>query len=204
MSSNHANLYANALFGGQVPVAGLSRMMVFADGENLVFRYQDMVAKGRTPRSDIVHEPDVFVWHSTMTHQARRHYVLRATYYTYAVGDYPMLDTIRDRITGQKFSQSNFSPLPSALTACVFKKNHKSAKRKGVDIKICVDAMHHATHNNLDAVLLLSGDGDYLPLVEEVLRAGKQVFVGAFSEGLNAQLRRAANDFYCLDGTIFP
>ena len=120
--SGQADIFAQLLFSGQVPTPGLGRMMVFIDGENLVFRYQDMLKDGKNSRSDIVHEPDVFVWHSSMTQQADRHYVLRATYYTYAVGDDPRLNEIRDRIKTLSFNQSRFSSLPKCVTPYVLKK----------------------------------------------------------------------------------
>jgi uncharacterized protein (TIGR00288 family) len=101
------------------------------------------------------------------------------------------------------FYQNRFSSLPNALTPYVLKKSSKSVKAKGVDIRMCVDVLHHTVNDNLDAVLLLTGDGDFLPLVHEVIRAGKQLYVAAFSEGLNEEIRRAADQFQCLDGTMF-
>jgi len=36
------------------PAPPLGRMMAFIDGENLLFRYQEMLKKGMIPRDDIV------------------------------------------------------------------------------------------------------------------------------------------------------
>lgn len=44
-----------------------------------------------------------------------------------------------------------------------------------------------------------SADGDYLPLIQEIMRQGKQVNLGAFSSGLNPQLPVAVDNFYDLD-----
>ena len=49
----------------------------------------------------------------------------------------------------------------------------------------------------------MTGDGDYLPLLLEIQRQGKQVFVAAFSAGLNPMLKRRADQFYLLDATAF-
>ena len=51
--------------------------------------------------------------------------------------------------------------------------------------------------------LLMSGDGDYEPLIEEVLRNGVQVFLSAFSHGLNPRLRDIVDVMYELDGTTW-
>jgi uncharacterized protein (TIGR00288 family) len=86
----------------------------------------------------------------------------------------------------------------------VFKKANRAAKRKGVDIEMSVDILSHVHSNNVDTILLLAGDGDYIPLIREVQRCGKIVYVSAFSDGLNPELPIIADNFYCLDGTVFP
>ncbi|MGD7035160.1 hypothetical protein [Methylotuvimicrobium buryatense] len=45
-----------------VALPNLGRMMVFVDGENLVLRFQAMVAEGRMPIDDIAYEKDIYVW----------------------------------------------------------------------------------------------------------------------------------------------
>jgi uncharacterized LabA/DUF88 family protein len=52
-------------------------------------------------------------------------------------------------------------------------------------------------------VYLASGDGDYLPLLQEVMRRGKQVEVLAFSSGLNEQLTYSVDRFLSLDEVFF-
>jgi uncharacterized LabA/DUF88 family protein len=49
--------------------------------------------------------------------------------------------------------------------------------------------------------VLVTGDGDYLPVVEEVKRFGKRVVLAFFEHseaGLSPELRRAADEFYRL------
>ena len=70
---------------------------IFVDGENLVFRYQEMCTAGRTPKAGIIHIPDVFVWHSGIT-QSGDIDLLRVGYYTSAVGDDAKLDELRLKI----------------------------------------------------------------------------------------------------------
>lgn len=180
------------------------RIMVFVDGENLVFRYQSMLRRGYVPRDDnLLHLPDVCVWHSSFTQLAQQHEILRVTYYTYAVGDDARLKEVRETIRRQIFGKHMASLLPNSLTPCVFKKSTREQSGKGVDIKLAVDLLGHVYRRNVDSVLLLSGDGDYAPLIEEAQRGGVQVYLSAFSDGLNPALRNIADQLYELDGTTW-
>ncbi|MCP4250099.1 MAG: NYN domain-containing protein [bacterium] len=180
------------------------RIMVFVDGENLVFRYQDMLSQGYVPRDDLLfHEKDVAVWSPSFTLLAKHHEILRVTYYTYVVGDETHVTSVRQRLRELSFNKHMASLLPNSVTPCVFKKDTKSRTGKGVDIKLCVDVLGHVYRGNTDAILLMSGDGDYEPLIEEVQRAGVQVFLSAFSSGLNSKLRQVVDSLYELDGTTW-
>jgi uncharacterized LabA/DUF88 family protein len=180
----------------------IGRMMIFIDGENLTFRYQAMLEKGWISKSDVIHIKDQLVWHGAFTMLTYPYHVLRATYYTYTVGDEDYLYELNKKIKALTFDQ--YRPGGNLnLTPMVFKKKKQNAKAKGVDIQLTVDMLSHVHHNNLDAVYLLSGDGDYKPLIEEVLRSGKQVFLSAFSDGLNPSLENIVDGFYCLDAIAF-
>lgn len=179
------------------------RMMVFDDGENLVFRYQEMVRKGSVPRDDMKHEPDVFVWFDGFTHLGQQHEIIRTTYYTYVVGDDDRVSAMRNQLRSLCFAKNMASLLPNTLSPCVFKKNQRSRSVKGVDIQLSVDMMSHVFRGNVDSVLLLSGDGDYAPLLDEVKRAGVLVYVSAFSDGFSSALKDRADAFYELDGTTW-
>ncbi len=179
------------------------RMMVFADGENLVFRYQEMVKKGMIPRGDMKHEADVFVWNDGFTFLAQQHEVIRTTYYTYLIGDDVRVAAIRAQLRSFQFSKHMASLLPNTLSPCGFKKDQRARSGKGVDIQLSVDMMSHVYRGNVDSILLLSGDGDYAPLVDEVKRAGVLVYVAAFSDGFSGALKDRADAVYELDGTTW-
>lgn len=62
------------------------------------------------------------------------------------------------------------------------------------DVGLAVDAIRLAP--SLDAIILVSGDGDYLPLVEYLQKStGKQVEVVAFGETTSSRLIEEADDF---------
>ncbi|MBC8725818.1 NYN domain-containing protein [Paraburkholderia sp. 31.1] len=50
----------------------------------------------------------------------------------------------------------------------VFKKPSKEQRSKGVDITLCTDMLLHASRKHYDIAVLVSGDGDFVPLIEAV------------------------------------
>jgi uncharacterized LabA/DUF88 family protein len=68
------------------------------------------------------------------------------------------------------------------------------AKKADWDVGMAVDAVKMAP--KLDAVILATGDGDFVPLVEYLKNShGIQVEVIAFGKSSSARLKEAANDF---------
>lgn len=72
------------------------------------------------------------------------------------------------------------------------------AKKGDWDVGLAVDAIKLAP--KLDAVILVSGDGDFVPLVEYLqVNQGCQVEVMSFGKSSSAKLIEAADDFIDLD-----
>ncbi|MEK7586542.1 MAG: NYN domain-containing protein [Patescibacteria group bacterium] len=68
------------------------------------------------------------------------------------------------------------------------------SKKADWDVGLAVDAIKLAPR--LDAVVILSGDGDFVPLVEYLkIHSGNQVEVIAFGKSTSAKLKEAADDF---------
>ncbi|MBI4099277.1 NYN domain-containing protein [Candidatus Parcubacteria bacterium] len=67
------------------------------------------------------------------------------------------------------------------------------AKKADWDVGITVDAVRLAP--TLDVVVLVSGDGDFVPVVEYLKNQGKQVEVLAFGESSSSRLKETADDF---------
>ena len=193
---------------GKMPLPKLGRMMVFIDGENLVLRYQDMVSQGRIPWGNTAYLPDIYVF-TPKSVEVGLNQVIRATYYTYAFGSEERIQEICEEIKGVQYCQyydpenSNASGLlDSSLYPCVFRKI-KGKKAKGVDIQLTVDILTNVYMDNIDTVYLISGDGDYKPVIEEVIRHGKNIYIAALSSGLNNSLKYIADNFIDLDRVYF-
>lgn len=185
------------------PMPAFGRMMVFIDGENIVFNYQKLLKKGLSPKKTVKHHQDIYAWEEKSTLNPGIHNIIRAYYYTYATGSDEHIKTITDEIKSLSFLKHNDSHHPNYLSPIVFKKAKKTAKAKGVDIQLTVDILSHIYQNNIDTVYLITGDGDYFPIISEIIRMGKQVYLAAFSEGLSPKLKHTVDQFNSLDDVYF-
>lgn len=173
--------------------------IVFIDGENLITRYQKMLADGAVPKDAVRHKEDEFLWHPEISHLTGCT-IKRIGFYTTKTGDNDSILELADEISRVKYNHpSGFG----FLNPHVFKKARRGQKTKSVDINIVTDFLRHTFNNSVDHVLLLSGDGDYLPTIEESMRHGVHVSVGAFSSGLNKNLRSNVDEFFDLDSLFF-
>jgi uncharacterized LabA/DUF88 family protein len=195
------------------------KVVVFVDGENLVITYERMLAAGRVSKTrkvaassggtitqDIVrYVPKCFVWSPHIFDESGPDLV-RINYYTSVVGDDTKVTQVTEAIAQTPFWSAEYSSAcsPNKLIPRVHKKPAQSKKTKVVDVDITMDIFRAAQTMPIDAIMLLSGDGDYLPLIQDVVRStSKQVYIAAFSYGLADQLRICAEQFYCLDDDFF-
>ena len=192
-----------AIIAGPRPMPAFRRMMVFIDGENITFSYQRLLDKNHSPKNSVKHSENVYVWEENSIQFPGLHNIIRANYYTYATGSDENIETITDEIKSLSFLKHNDSHFPNNLSPIVFKKAKKTAKAKGVDIQLTVDILSHIYQNNIDTVYLITGDGDYFPIISEIIRMGKQVYLAAFSEGLSPKLKHTVDQFNSLDDVYF-
>jgi uncharacterized LabA/DUF88 family protein len=183
----------------------LVKSVIFVDGENLTMRYQALAGAGRKPKSDVVHIPDVFVWHPgiNMNRAVIDTDIIRINYYTSKIGDDAAITATRECIARQRYYGRGDLYGPCQLHPRVYKKPLKSTKSRLVDINITIDMMRHAYTDAVDVVYLFSGDGDFVELVEDIGRSGKRVCVAAFSSGLDPRLPVVADRFFLLDDLYF-
>ena len=158
----------------------LRRWMMFIDGENFTIRGQQF-AEGNS--FNLKEGPwfmrDTFLWFPnrpgtlTVTNtesaplQVQPH-AIRAFYYTSLVGDDNKMRQVRKAL-----HEMGFAPQ-------VFKKADKNKKSKGVDIALATDLLSNAYNDNFEVAVLVAGDGDYIPLISEVKRLGKVVYLVFF------------------------
>ena len=71
------------------------------------------------------------------------------------------------------------------------------AKKADWDVGLAVDAIKLAP--KLDAIILVTGDGDFVPLVEYLQNVGCQVEVMSFGKATSSKLIEVGDDFIDLD-----
>lgn len=174
--------------------------MLFVDGENFTIRGQELAAAREVP---LIEGPcfqrDIFMWlpnvkpttalvnnENTPIHV--QSHAIRAHYYTSVYGDDQKIASVRLALWSLGFNTE------------VYKKTRKDQKAKGVDIALTKDMLAHAFLDNFDVAVLFTADGDYVPVVEELKRRGKVVYVCAFAQyGLSQDLRLASDMFFDLE-----
>jgi uncharacterized LabA/DUF88 family protein len=187
-----------------VPLNGLAlpsdphllRWMLFVDGENFAIRAKAFAAARSI---DLVegenYQRDVFVWlpgvacNRPLTNnnpQAAvpevRKTAVRAYYYTSCAGDHDKLRNVEQSLWNLGF------------TPRVFKKPCKGTKSKGVDIAMTTDVLSHAYQDHYDVAVLLSGDADYVPVVNQLKRIGKIVLCLSFDNSSFSNELKLASD----------
>ncbi len=70
-------------------------------------------------------------------------------------------------------------------------------KKGDWDVGLAVDAIRIS--EGIDAVVLVTGDGDFVPLVEYLKNRGKRVEVLAFERSASSKLKEAADEFVNLE-----
>lgn len=74
------------------------------------------------------------------------------------------------------------------------------AKKADWDVGIVIDAIRTAP--GVDVIVLCSGDGDFIALVEYLKNMGKRVEVVAFGRSTSGKLKESADEFIDLDEDI--
>lgn len=77
-------------------------------------------------------------------------------------------------------------------------------KQKGVDMEMGLMMYRRAREDHYDTAVIVSGDGDFVPVVEYLHALGKRVEVAAFTESLSKELSRAADIVHELNLMVSP
>ena len=70
-------------------------------------------------------------------------------------------------------------------------------KKADWDVGMAVDAIR--LKDSVDSIVLITGDGDFIPLIEYLNGLGKQVEVIAFGRSASAKIKEAADEFFDLE-----
>jgi len=143
----------------------------------------------------------VFIDTQNLYHSARNLYKARVNFGSVlkdAVAGRKLVRAVAYVITTEAGDEKNFFEALTKLGIETKTKDlqvfHTGTKKGDWDVGLTVDVMRMA--NRLDTVILVSGDGDFVPLVEYLQNyTGTQVEVVSFGQSTSSRLRDAADDF---------
>ena len=76
----------------------------------------------------------------------------------------------------------------------LMKKPRGKQKEKEVDISLALDLFDLAVQDQLDRAILVSGDGDFRPLVKKVKKYNKEIEIWSFENALSSRLKKAVKE----------
>jgi uncharacterized LabA/DUF88 family protein len=79
----------------------------------------------------------------------------------------------------------------------------KKRRQKKVDVQIAVDMLTHAIRRNMGRTILLSGDHDFVPLVEELVNMGLYVTVVGDRKHTSKALAHAADGYMPITPSMY-
>lgn len=143
----------------------------------------------------------VFIDTQNLYHSARNLYNRKVNFGTVvkdAVGGRKLVRAIAYVITSEAGDEKSFFEALEKMGIETKTKDLQvfsgGAKKADWDVGLAVDAITMAP--KLDAVILLSGDGDFIPMVEYLqIHSGIQVEVVTFGKSASMKLKEVANDF---------
>jgi uncharacterized LabA/DUF88 family protein len=142
----------------------------------------------------------VFIDTQNLYHSARNLYQARVNFGAVlkdAVAGRKLVRAVAYVITTEAGDEKNFFEALSKLGIETKTKDLQvfagGAKKADWDVGLAIDAIKMSPR--LDSVVIVSGDGDFIPLVEYLQTIGVQVEVVSFGKSTSGKLREAVDDF---------
>lgn len=180
---------APVVAGGVIPdsegIILRERLAIFIDGSNLYNGMRENLANTRVNMSELIR-------------QLRRDRRLVRTYYFNA----PLTDDYDEELReGQQrfFESLRRIPYVTVRLGRLHRRQDGTLVEKGVDVAIAVESLSLAHLDAFDCALLVSGDGDYVELVEAIKRLGKHVESAMFKNQSAGILMEYVDVFTPLD-----
>lgn len=125
-------------------------------------------------------------------------WLLRAYFYT-GVPSGNLPKEVYEDFKKQKGFLNELQNLGIKVKTMPLKKTPEGFIEKGIDILIATDMVSLAFRNAYDTAILVSGDSDYVPVIEEIQSLGKRVENASFKRESSYNLRKVCDEFIELD-----
>jgi uncharacterized LabA/DUF88 family protein len=156
------------------------RVMIFIDGSNL---YHGLKNECGTVNLDYLKFSDLL---------ANKRKLIRTYFYAATIDARRNPETAK----GQQSFLNALREIPYiTIKYCALHYKADKPFEKGLDILIATDMLTNALRNCYDTAILVSGDGDFAPVLEEIARAGKQIENAVFSSTRSDALINASDLF---------
>jgi uncharacterized LabA/DUF88 family protein len=162
-----------------------NRVALFIDGSNLYNGMRENLSNTRVNLSEFIRQ----------LLGGRKLY--RAYYY-----NAPLTDDYEEELRDgqQRFFESlRRIPYVTVRLGRLHRRHDGSLVEKGIDVAIAVESLELAFENAYDTAILVSGDSDYVALVEAIKRKGKHVECAMFKNQSAGVLLEYVDVFHPLD-----
>jgi len=161
------------------------RLAIFIDGSNLYNGMRENLSNTRVNLGELIDQ------------LRNDRYLIRCYYY-----NAPLTEDYGDDLReGQArfFESLRRIPYVTVRLGRLHRRSDGSLVEKGIDVSIAVEALGLAYADAYDEAVIVSGDGDYVELVEAIKRRGKQVEISMFRNQSAGVLMEYADVFRPLD-----
>jgi len=127
----------------------------------------------------------------------RDRWLLRAYFYTGIPSPEMMQENeeLRSQWKRQEGFLNELQRMGIKVKAMPLKRTPEGYIEKGVDVLLATDMVSLAFRDAYDTAILVSGDSDYVPVVEEIQQLGKRVENASFKRTSSYELRKVCDTF---------
>ena len=130
-------------------------------------------------------------------------WLLRAYFYTgIPTPNLNLPQEYREQLRKQQNFLNELQNIGIKVKTMPLKKTPEGFIEKGVDVLLATDMIVLAYNNAYDTAILVSGDSDYIPVVEMIQQLGKRVENVSFKSTSSYDLRKVCDDFLLLDNFL--